>query len=68
MTSLGEPLATGGAGLIVVVGLVLLFVESEVIRARTGGRATGRFLSAVIVPLLVVVGLIMLFRMSIVLP
>lgn len=68
MTSLGEPLATGGAGLIVVVGLVLFLVECEVIRAMTGGRATGRFLSTVTTPLLVVVALIMLFRASIVLP
>lgn len=68
MRSLGEPLATGGAGMIVVVAVVLLLVESEVIRAITGGRATGRFLSAVTVPLLVVVALIMLFRASIVLP
>lgn len=66
--SLGEPLATGGAGLIVVVGAVLFLVESEIIRAVTGGRATGRFLSAVTVPLLLVVALIMLFHASIVLP
>lgn len=54
--------------MIVVVGVALFLVESEMIRVITGGRATGRFLSTVTVPLLVVVALIMLFRASIVLP
>jgi hypothetical protein len=48
--------------------LVLLLVEREVIRAWTGGRATGRVLSTAIVPLLVVVALILASRASTVLP
>jgi hypothetical protein len=69
MRSLGvPPVATGGAGAIVVGLLVLLLVEREVIRAWTGGRATGRVLSTAIVPLLVVVALILASRASTVLP
>lgn len=69
MISLGiRPLATGGAGAVVVALLVLLLVEQEVIRSLTGGRANGRFLSMVIVPLVVVVGLILASRASALLP
>ena len=69
MSSLGvPPLGTGGAGAVVVTLLVVLLVEREVIRSVTGGRATGRFLSTAIFPLLVVVGLILTSRASMVLP
>ena len=69
MSSLGvRPLGTGGAGAVVVALLVILLVEREVIRSLTGGRATGRFLSTAIFPLLVVVGLILTARASTLLP
>lgn len=69
MSSLGiRPLATGGAGVVIVALLVVLLVEREVIRSFTGGRAYGRFLSTAIFPLLVVVGLILASRAAAVLP